>query len=305
MSDSQSLHDLGRIVGKDFHQILHNFNTQLIAHEADINALNVFPVPDADTGTNSLVTVQAGMMGLASAPLVQDSLQELVRTFAQYASANARGNSGTILAEYFRGLSLALGDVADVATWRAGLQSAHECATGAVLRPCEGTMLSIASAVAKVSAPYELSAYLGDITHVAKLALLKTTQQLAELRDAQVVDAGACVLVLFHEAVSSFYNNHEINISFVHEGTCIQADTQYEGPELELTFLLTTSRDVRDSLRDALATLGESLTIAGSTPEFKVHIHTDHVDDVITAVQSLGSVSMITTSSLSEFVTKQ
>ena len=304
MSPSQSPHDSGRIFGSDFVQILRNFKVALQIHEADINSLNVFPVPDSDTGTNSLLTVESGISGLVEASDPQDSLKQVVEKFAQFASTNARGNSGTILAEYFRGLSLCLSQQAGVADWQEGLLLATKCAQEAVLTPYEGTILSVASAISKVRAPYELFAYLGDVTHVAKLALLETTNQLPQLQQAQVVDAGACVLVLFHECVSSFYNGHQINISFVAKNLRPPIPTKYNGPEFELTLLLTSQRDARELLKTSLSELGESLTIAGAAPEFKIHIHTDLVDQVLNTVGALGEVSMITTTSLPEYIAK-
>jgi len=304
VSQSQSPHDLGRINGSDFAQILQNFQEALRVNESDINSLNVFPVPDSDTGTNSLLTVESGNSGLADSIHAEDSLKEIAQKFAKFASANARGNSGTILAEYFRGLSLGLTDDADVATWQSALQLAANCAHEAVLTPYEGTILSVAAAIAEVRAPYELFAYLGDVTHVAKLALLETTNQLPQLQQAQVVDAGACVLVLFHESVSSFYNGHQIKISFATKNSPIPINTKYNGPEFELTLLLTTQQDARLLLKTSLSELGESLTIAGTCPEFKIHIHTDLVDQVLNTVGALGEVSMVTTTSLPEHIAK-
>ncbi len=304
MSPSQSPHDLGRIEGSDFAQILQNFQKALQIHESDINSLNVFPVPDSDTGTNSLLTVEAGNSGLAESIDAQDSLNVVAQKFAQFASTNARGNSGTILAEYFRGLSLGLADQADVATWQSALVLAAKCAHEAVLTPYEGTILTVASAIAQVRAPYELFAYLGDVTHVAKLALLETTNQLPQLQQAQVVDAGACVLVLFHESVSSFYNGHQINISFAARKSLIPIDTKYSGPKFELTLLLTSQHDAREVLKTSLSGLGESLTIAGAAPNFKIHIHTDLVDQVLNTVGALGEVSMVTTTPLPEYIAK-
>lgn len=304
MSPSQSPHDLGRIVGSDFAQILRNFQAALQIHELDINSLNVFPVPDSDTGTNSLLTVESGNSGLVDSLGSQDSLQAVALKFAQFASTNARGNSGTILAEYFRGLSLVLEERADVANWQSALQEAAKCAHEAVLTPYEGTILSVAAAVAQVRAPYELFAYLGDVTHVAKRALLETTNQLPQLQQVGVVDAGACVLVLFHECVSSFYNGHQINISFVANHANFPTHQKYSGPAFELTLLLTTQQDARAELKTSLSELGDSLTIAGASPEFKIHIHTDLVEQVLNTVSALGEVSMIDTSSLTEYIAK-
>ena len=303
MSDSNSPHDLGRIVRQDFRQILENFRAQLELQETDINNLNVFPVPDADTGTNSLLTIQAGLTGLASSADSDELLSTLVREFAQHASIHARGNSGTILAEYFRGISLVLTDEADAANWQSALKSAAQCAHEAVLTPCDGTILSVANAIAQVPTSNDLATFLEDVTRVAKGALLETTNQLEQLREAQVVDAGACVLVLFHEVVLSFYNQQQTNISFLRVGSCASFDSNYRGPEFEVTLLVTTSQEIRTLLRDALSSLGESLTIAGSAPEFKVHIHTDEVEAVIHAASLFGEVSLITTTSLPEFIT--
>ena len=305
MSQSPSPQDLGQISAQDFGQILANYSAQLAIHEADINTLNVFPVPDSDTGTNSLLTVQAGIMGLDSHPIVSESLGEVVTSFAKYAGVNARGNSGTILAEFFRGLGDGLGPSAGVEQWHQALQDAHAFAKQAVLSPRTGTMLSITEAVAKVMPQHSLAEYLGDITHVAKRALLETTTQLEELRVAGVVDSGACVLVLFHAAVSSFYNHHVINIAFIDEHACVTVSKEYQGPAFEVTFLLTAGQEVRESLQIQLAKLGESLTIAGAIPVFKVHIHTDEVNAVLEAAGAFGEVSMVTTTELAEFISGQ
>jgi uncharacterized protein len=300
----QPAHDLGRINGTDFAQILQNFQVALQTHESEINSLNVFPVPDSDTGTNSLLTVESGISGLVDSTQQQDSLKVVVEKFAKFASANARGNSGTILAEYFRGLALGLEGESDVANWHSALQIAASCAVDAVLTPYEGTILTVAQAIAQVRPPIEMFAYLGDVTHVAKLALLQTTNQLESLRQAQVVDAGACVLVLFHECVSSFYNGHQINISFVATSPNFATHQKYIGPEFELTLSLKTQHNAREALKASLCDLGESLTIAGAPPEFKIHIHTDSVDEVLNAVAALGEVSMVGTTSLTENMPK-
>lgn len=304
MSASQTPNDLGQISGSDFLQILQVFHAALKNHESEINALNVFPVPDSDTGTNSLLTVAAGIAGLASFSGDRQSLRDVIQCFAQLASADARGNSGTILAEYFRGLALELSNAADATNWQAGLQMAARCAREAVLTPQEGTMLSVASAIALVPRPNELFAYLGDVTHVAKLALLETTNQLATLSEAQVVDAGACVLVLFHESVSSFLNSHPMNISFASDESSVQISPSYFGPKFEVTLCLNTEQDAREMLKSVLAELGESITIAGASPEFKVHIHTDSVEQVLAKISTIGEVSKIFTTTLPEFAPK-
>ena len=282
-------------------QILRNFHEALKNHESEINALNVFPVPDSDTGTNSLLTVASGLASLEPIATPVLSLQEVAKKFSQFASADARGNSGTILAEYFRGLALELAPQADVTNWQNALQMAAKCAREAVLTPCEGTMLSVASAIGQVQAPPELFAYLGDVTHAAKLALLETTNQLETLREAQVVDAGACVLVLFQESVSSFFNSHPMNISFATNESAAIEHAAYLGPKFELTLCLYAEQDARPVLKSTLAGLGESLTIAGAAPEFKVHIHTDSVDEVLAEISEIGAVSKITTTTLPEF----
>jgi len=300
VSGSQSLRDSHQISGHDFYQIIQIFAAQLGEHESEINALNVFPVPDADTGTNSLLTIQAGMSGIADCAdvLSNDSLLNLMKSFAQAASLQARGNSGAILAEYFRGLAEGVDVSADAVSWQSALKRGAQYAREAVLTPYEGTILTVATAIADVRTPASLSEYLGDITHVAKSALLATTSQLDVLRTAQVVDAGACVLVLFHESVSSYFNGHDVNISFLQDSVCVINPERYSGPEFELTCLVNTTTDIRAMLRQGLGALGESLTISGVTPTFNVHIHTDVVDDVLETVRSYGDVTSVASTSL-------
>jgi dihydroxyacetone kinase-like predicted kinase len=307
VSGSQSLRDRHQISGHDFYQIIQIFTAQLGEHESEINALNVFPVPDADTGTNSLLTVQAGRSGIAGSADVSDadSLVHSMKCFAQAASLQARGNSGAILAEYFRGLAEGVDDFADTVLWQLALKRGAQYAREAVLTPYEGTILTVATAIADVEKPATLSEYLGDITHVAKSALLATTNQLDELRTAQVVDAGACVLVLFHESVSSYFNNHDVNISFLQDSACAINPERYSGPEFELTCLLNTNTDVRAMLRQSLGVLGESLTISGVVPTFNVHLHTDVVDEVLETVRSYGDVTSVASTSLYAAVAQQ
>ncbi|MBU6347229.1 MAG: DAK2 domain-containing protein [Actinomycetales bacterium] len=346
MSQRQSADDFGRdsglISSADALAILVNFENHLTQYEQQINELNVYPVPDCDTGSNVLATVRAGLFGLGlrpdqfsspeSAALAAEklnlsksvqafSLGELFGEFAQNAALSARGNSGAILSEYFRGLSVSLSDSltvaepnsstgeADINAWYLALGSGASFAKAAVLNPVVGTAITVADKIAEVQPCAQLFAYLGDVSHTARAALAQTQNQLAQLAQAGVVDAGAFALVLFHETVFNYYTKQEIDLSSFAATNFTRGNLQYAGPKFELTFLLTLEPDgneveteFQSALKQLLSSAGESLTIVGAAPKFKVHIHTDDIESVITAVEQVGQVSQISTSELSEFV---
>lgn len=334
MSQRQSADDFGRdsglISSADALAILVNFENHLTQYEQQINELNVYPVPDCDTGSNALATVRAGLFGLGLRPdqfstpesavlaaeklnlsksLKSTSLAELFGEFAQNAALSARGNSGAILSEYFRGLSVSLTDEADIAAWHRALGSGAAFAKAAVLNPVVGTAITVADTIAGVQPCAHLFAYLGDVSHTARVALAQTQNQLAQLAQAGVVDAGAFALVLFHETVFNYYTKQEIDLSSFAVANFTRGNLQYAGPKFELTFQLTLEPDgsvaeteFRSTLKQSFSTAGDSLAIVGTAPKFKVHIHTDDIEFVISVAEKVGQVSQISTSELSEFV---
>jgi hypothetical protein len=273
----------------------------LEAHVDEINALNVFPVPDGDTGSNMLATCRE-MLGYvgdeSSVEVVADRLRE-------GALFGARGNSGVILSQVVRGLAEGFAgkrrfNGLDLAN---ALAEATTAAYGAVPRPVEGTMLTVireASAVAVETAERtnDIEAVLGAATHAASRALDKTPSLLPVLRDAGVVDSGGAGLLRLFEGALSFLRGEvaapvplrapaipsPMPAEFVH----LEAGHGYETVYLIHPFpgqLLDLDR-----IRSYLLRTGESVNLAGDPKAAKIHVHNGRPDLVLRHALRLGRV---------------
>ncbi|MFD7915487.1 DAK2 domain-containing protein [Streptomyces sp. NPDC059752] len=279
----------------------------------DIDAINVYPVADADTGTNLYLTAESADRGLAEAfPEVTDgtgrtSLAEAVRAWAHGALVGARGNSGTILAQLLRGVADVLGaepaepaEPAEQAGRGPGgllaraLTRAAEEAYAAVAHPVEGTMLTVAGAAARAGEAAGAAA--GTAAEVARAAydgaraaLADTPGQLAALGRAGVVDAGGCGLVVVFGALWQALSGQEPAAEPV-RGRAVPVPSspdpcaqEEDGPAYEVIYLLEASEAAVGELRERLDGLGDSLVVVGGDGLWNVHVH---VDDPGAAVEA-------------------
>ncbi|CAM5457049.1 DAK2 domain-containing protein [Streptomyces avidinii] len=271
----------------------------------DIDAINVYPVADADTGTNLYLTAESADRGLTEAfPGVTDgtgatSLSEAVRAWAHGALVGARGNSGTILAQLLRGVADVLGaEQADRAEHGGllarALTRAAEEAYAAVAHPVEGTMLTVAGAAARAGEAAGAAAGTAvDVARAAydgaRAALAETPGQLAALGRAGVVDAGGCGLVVVFGALWQALSGQEPAAEPVRgravpvpqpPDPCAQED---DGPAYEVIYLLEASEAAVGELRERLDGLGDSLVVVGGDGLWNVHVH---VDDPGAAVEA-------------------
>jgi DAK2 domain fusion protein YloV len=268
-----------------------------------LDDLNVYPVPDGDTGTNLLLTAQAAVAALDAAG--EGSAEPVWVLLARGAVLGARGNSGTILAQLIRGLadSLAGRRPADGPAFAAALQQAAHIAYAAVAAPEEGTFLTVAraGALAAVAAVDEGRTGLADVVRAAadgaRLALEATTGQLAVLRDAGVVDAGGAGLCVVLDALVTTVTGVEparAPLARREEGARHahrSGDVPHQpppGPGSEVQYLLADTDEVAVArLQQRLAELGDSLVVVGvDTPsgrEWNVHVH---VVDVGAAIEA-------------------
>jgi DAK2 domain fusion protein YloV len=266
-----------------------------------LDDLNVFPVPDGDTGTNLLLTAQAAVAALdAEGNRTTESAWSVL---ARGAVLGARGNSGTILAQLLRGLAdqLAGQPPADGPAFAAALQKAADTAYTAVADPEEGTFLTVArtGAESAVAAVEDGRAELADVVRAAadgaRTALDATPGQLAVLRDAGVVDAGGAGLCLVLDALVTTVTGVEPDRpplarrdhGHTHSGEHAPHQPP-AGPGSEVQFLLTDAgEDAVARLQQRLARLGDSLVVVGvDTPggrEWNVHVH---VADVGAAIEA-------------------
>jgi hypothetical protein len=278
-------------------------------HVDEVNALNVFPVPDGDTGTNMLATVKAA---LAQAESVSSPTADRIAQAISFgALMGARGNSGVIASQIFRGMAEALGgkhhfngpDLAYALTQ--GTATAYK----AVGKPVEGTILTVireASAAAVVAAEKD-----GDVEDVltaaveaAREAVAKTPSLLPVLRDAGVVDAGGQGLYRLMQGTLQYLVSRTSAVRHGAAPTVPRASTIAAHPDegfgYETMFLLQAGGaplDV-DRLRAALEAMGESVLVAGDPRRVKVHVHNDRPDKVIAFGLSMGSLTRITVENL-------
>ncbi|MEU7001974.1 DAK2 domain-containing protein [Nonomuraea sp. NPDC046570] len=264
---------------------------------AEIDALNVFPVADGDTGTNLHLTMLSAAEAVESLP---DDVDAAVvwQTLAYGALVGARGNSGVIVSQALRGLAEVFkagdGSAADLA---GGLVRAAALARAAVARPVEGTVLSVLSAAAQAAretgdAPAQAPAGLGMVARAAaeqaRAALGRTPEQLDVLARSGVVDAGGAGLVIILESLAAVITD---SYSQRHDVPAPTARiTPTSGPEAgyEVMYLLDAEDDAVARLRGELDGMGDSLVVVGGEGLWNVHVHVDDAGPAIEAAMRAG-----------------
>jgi len=277
-----------------FHAAMAKFQDLLVQNEQLLNDLNVYPVPDSDTGSNSLQTLKAG---LASSNGKSGDLNELVLTIAAGASKSAMGNSGVILAQYLQGLAQGLTPTANCLPkeWQQALQQAATVARQSVLTPAEGTMLTVADAAARIQAQPDFKSYYEEIQSAVRAAVIETQNLLPELTAAEVVDAGALVIAYFHD---SFALTLGLTVSPLEVSARKLFATSYSGPMFELMFSVVCSESFKAEIENEISTLGESISVSGVEPNFNFHIHTDEPHLVIDSCEDKVEITNIRISEL-------
>ena len=283
----------------------------LEAHVDEINSLNVYPVPDGDTGSNMFATVKAA---LDEAEAVADVTTERIATAISFGSLmGARGNSGVITSQIFRGMADGLGGK----TRFNGLDLAHaltvgaKTAYGAVAKPVEGTILTVIresaeAAVVAAERSNDIKIVLAATVEAAEKSVARTPSLLAILRDAGVVDSGGQGLYrLFQGALIQIRGGTSARgttglVTAAARPSTLVAHVD-EGFGYETMFLLQAlpGRPLDlDAVRDRLEAIGESVLVAGDARALKVHVHNERPDEVIAYGLGLGSLSRISVENL-------
>ena len=276
------------INGADFRRLVISAAASVEIHKQQLNELNVFPVPDGDTGTNMSMTINAAAADLRK---VEDpSLEKAAATAASAMLRGARGNSGVILSLLMRGISKKLKGASDCdgVLWAAALQEGVDAAYKAVMKPAEGTILTVARlAAAKATEAAGENNYFEFVHEAAiaeaKVALANTTNQNPVLKKAGVVDAGGKGWLFVLEAMLSALRGEDV---VVPEGmdtaeTKEQADfSDFDTEDITFTycteFIISRENDNDpEKLRDFLSSLGDSLVLVDDEEIIKVHVHTN------------------------------
>jgi DAK2 domain fusion protein YloV len=279
----------------------------LSAAREEIDALNVYPVPDGDTGTNMFLTVEAARDALVAALVDHpDDLRAAMQAYSRGALLGARGNSGVILSQLVGALLRRIGQAGprdrSAVVFAEGMALATEAAYSAVGDPVEGTILSVARAASEAAAQAaEVGENrLGAIVHAAataaREALARTPEQLPLLEAAGVVDAGGRGLCVVLDAAESSITGQRATTAAPRVGTPAipvarvpTDDLTEDGPAYEVMYLLETDDEAIPALRRELAALGDSLVVVGGEGLWNVHIHVDDVGAAVEAGIRAGS----------------
>ncbi|HVA32947.1 MAG TPA: DAK2 domain-containing protein [Candidatus Baltobacteraceae bacterium] len=267
-----------------------------------LNDLNVFPVPDGDTGTNMYLTARAAM--LEAAKLHGQPLSEVAAQAAQGSLMGARGNSGVIISQMLRGFAHHVRHRADIDTFvlATAMREAALAARQALMRPVEGTIISVADAAAEAAFHLALKErdfyrFISGVLRAANDALDRTPEQLAPLKEAGVVDSGGAGFVYFLEGILSFLPDVKVRATaFPRRPDRPSAFTPHQvvGENKYCTeFVLEEASIGAHDLRHLLVPRGESLIVIGAEPTIKVHLHTDNPEKIAEIAGKHGRVTRL------------
>ena len=294
---------LDRLEADHLRQTVVTFRDTLKAHAAGINRLNVYPVPDGDTGTNMSRTLDAVVAEMNTAEL---DLESTCKAISHGSLMGARGNSGVILSQILRGIAGTFSSAKEVGGPKLaeGLKAASAAAYEAVLKPIEGTILTVVRESADAAALSAanggtLSAVLHSARTAGRLALANTPEMLPVLKQAGVVDAGGAGFLLLLDAAL-----------FIVEGEPLPLPSEDEGPDLEtldalahrktegevdvselryeVMFLLDLDDAKARDFKNAWGKIGDSIVVVGGDGLYNCHIHTNDIGGAIEAPLELG-----------------
>ena len=290
------------INGADFRRLIISAAASIEIHKQSINELNVFPVPDGDTGTNMSMTIQSAVTDLKKAE--DPTLEKAASIAASAMLRGARGNSGVILSLLFRGISKALKGVSecDGVLWAKALQEGVDAAYKAVMKPAEGTILTVARlSAAKAGQAAQENSYFEFVHEAAveeaRVALANTVNQNPVLKKAGVIDAGGKGWLWALEAMLLALRGEDVTIS---ESAPVeppkeQADfSEFNTEDITFTYCTEfivsreTSRDPEE-LRAFLQELGDSLVLVDDDEIIKVHVHTNNPGTALQEALTYGS----------------
>ncbi len=273
-----------------------------VAERAEaLNKINVFPVPDGDTGTNVASTLQKIAAGISR--VRQRHVREMSRTVADEAVGGARGNSGAILAQFFCGFAEGLPDTPRVTTkgFGAAVVQASESAYSAIARPVEGTILTVIRDWARHVADRagemrDFGVLLPESLKEARASLARTPKQMKALEKAGVVDAGAQGFVYLLEGIVTYFRESARLAPQATAPEDIRAALFDRTPE-DILFRFCTEALLegdaidRDALRREAALLGDSIVMAGGASRIRLHIHTNEPEKLFEVAARFGDVA--------------
>ena len=271
-----------------------------------INELNVFPVPDGDTGTNMSLTIMSAAKEVMA--LDDRNMKDLAKAISSGSLRGARGNSGVILSQLLRGFTKAIRDEEeiDAVTLAAACQRARDTAYKAVMKPKEGTILTVASGIAARAAELaeetdDLEVFLPAVIEHAEEVLAKTPDMLPVLKEAGVVDSGGQGLIEVIKGAYAAFQGKEIDLSAITPGTgsAVTKIGAQETADIKFgyctEFIILTEREFTEEeerdFKAYLSSIGDSIVCVADEDVVKVHVHTNDPGLAIQRALTYGQLS--------------
>jgi len=297
---TDTVQKIKEIDGKQLYQSFLAGAQKIFDHQKLLNKINVFPVADADTGTNLAST----MRSIMDAIIPTENPKQAAVALADAALTGARGNSGIIFAQFLYGFSneIATNQPLDVQSFAESIKKAVAYAYDAIANPVEGTILTVIKEWADYV--YLLKDRIDDFIKLlveaynkALEALSATTLKLETLARAHVVDAGAKGFVYWLEGIKDFFIRGTDHAGIAQPAESAAADPEVEMPHDVITFRFCTEALIsgkqldKHKVRNYIQHCGDSLVVAGTPEKVRVHIHTDYPAEVFAQLRKFGSIT--------------
>ena len=271
-----------------------------------INELNVFPVPDGDTGTNMTLTIMSAASEVNA--LSEPDMKKLAKAISSGSLRGARGNSGVILSQLLRGFTKVIEqyEEIDAPIFAKSFEKAVETAYKAVMKPKEGTILTVAKGAAEKAAEIaenseNLKQFFTEVIEEAETVLVKTPELLPVLKEAGVVDSGGQGLVEVLKGALDGYLGKEINLDFVKPAAKPAITTPVSSKESNIKFGYCTEFIImlerkftekdEEKFKEYLMSIGDSLVVVADEDIVKVHVHTNAPGEAIQKALTYGQLS--------------
>ena len=295
-------------------EIISAFHDALETHKESINRLNVYPVPDGDTGTNMFLTVASVLEEMR--PADPNDREAVCAAMSHGSLMGARGNSGVILSQVLRGMSSGFAKAKDIdaEVLASALTEASVAADGAVMKPVEGTILTVVREAARAAQQAAETDSIVPTIEAAlregEAALERTPEQLSVLKEAGVVDAGGAGFLLLLHGILRVLDGRELPKPENAEGVpSVAVDTTEEvgvsENRYEVMYLLNAPDEDIGGFKNVWSTIGDSIVVVGGDGLWNCHIHTDAIGEAIEAGIDIGRPQRIRVTDLAEEVIEE
>lgn len=295
---TQSFAKIKELDGKQLYQSFLSGAQRIFENQKYLNKINVFPVADADTGTNLAST----MRSIIDAVIPTDNPKQTAVALADAALTGARGNSGIIFAQFLYGFSNEMKNehVLDINAFAESMRKAVAYAYEAIANPVEGTILTVIKDWADCL--YYLKDIIDDFIHLlieaynkAQQSLANTTRQLEVLAKSHVVDAGAKGFVVFLEGIIDFFTKGDTAKTLPHPPVEEAAIDNVSHEIITFRYcseaMISGEKLDKNKIKEAISDFGDSLVIAGAPQRMRIHIHTDHPAELFCKLGLFGNIT--------------